>query len=246
MSAPASLDDVRAALTDRLAESQAAWLDEVRGRVASEPGAIATLFPAVGRGLGRGPLESSLPGLHGWTVDDAGRALLLASLPRTPQDVAEEARALYRYGDAAERRGVLRALGVLDPGASAVDVCEDALRTNDTRLVAAALGPYARYLDDAAWRHGVLKCVFLGIPLAAVAGLDARADAELARMLADYARERVAAGRDVPEDVWRVADRFPEVVAASGIDDELASPVPERREAARRALQHRTTPTREH
>lgn len=44
------------------------------------------------------------------------------------------------------------------------------------------------------------------MPLDEVAGLERRAhgDAELARMLGDYAAERSAAGRPVPEDLHRV------------------------------------------
>ncbi len=113
--------------------------------------------------------------------------------------------------DAHERRGVLRALPVLDSaglGDRALPVVRDALRTNDTRLVAAALGPYAaRHLEPEAWRQGVLKCAFVGVPLAEVAGLAERADAELARMFGDYAKEREAAGRPVSEDVRLVAER---------------------------------------
>ena len=93
------------------------------------------------------------------------------------------------------------------PGPDALPIVEDALRTNDTRLVAAALGPYAaRHLDDHNWRHAILKCLFTGVPVDAVAGLPmrARADAELARMLADYADERTAAGRPVPDDLHHV------------------------------------------
>ena len=92
-----------------------------------------------------------------------------------------------------ERLAILRALPDARPRRRprGRPLVQDALRTNDTRLVAAALGPYARrYLDDHAFRQAVLKCVFMAIPLAAVAGLDRRADAELARMLADYAAER--------------------------------------------------------
>ena len=48
---------------------------------------------------------------------------------------------LYRYGDAAERRGVLRALPYLDLGDRGLGLIDDAIRTNDTRLIAAALGP---------------------------------------------------------------------------------------------------------
>jgi hypothetical protein len=93
------------------------------------------------------------------------------------------------------------------PGPEALPLVEDALRTNDTRLLAAAVGPYAaRHLTAHVWRHAVLKCLFTSVPVAEVADLDrrARGDAELARMLADYADERTAAGRPVPEDLYRV------------------------------------------
>ena len=81
-------------------------------------------------------------------------------------------------------------------GDAALPIVRDALRTNDTRLVAAALGPYAAtHLDDDAWRQAVLKVIFMGIPVEQVAGLDRRSDAELARMVRDFAAEREAAGR---------------------------------------------------
>ncbi len=52
----------------------------------------------------------------------------------------------------------------------------------------------------------MLKCLFTEVPVAAVAQLDSRArgDAELARMLQDFAAERTAAGRAVPEDLRTV------------------------------------------
>ena len=120
-----------------------------------------------------------------------------------------EVRDLYRYGDADERRAVLLALHLLPVGDDGRDLSHDALRTNDSRLVAAALGPYgARVLDDAAWRQAVLKCVFMGVPLSAVhrprrprrrrAGRDAR------RACAD---ERTAAGREIPADARDLLDR---------------------------------------
>ncbi len=109
---------------------------------------------------------------------------------------------LYERGDAGERRAVLLALPDLPVGDAALPLVEDALRANDTGLIEAAVGPYAgRHLDQHLWRHAVLKCVFTGVPVAAVASLAERADAELARMLADFAAERAAAGRPVPPDV---------------------------------------------
>ncbi|MFB4313818.1 EboA domain-containing protein [Actinomadura sp. 21ATH] len=195
-------ETVRAALDDRLTAEGAAWLRESCALVAADPAALAARLPAAGRRCGRGPLGSAAPGLAGWTVDDAARVALLAALPLAGEDLAAEAARTYRHGDAAEKRGVLRALDVLDVGDGALPVVRDALRTDDTRLIAAALGPYAaERLDGGSWRHGVLKCAFLGMPLATVAGLGRRADGELVRMLRDLARERAAAGRPVPADV---------------------------------------------
>ncbi|MFE9394229.1 EboA domain-containing protein [Streptomyces flavidovirens] len=138
---------------------------------------------------------------------DAARVLLLHAV-RADLDTTTR---LYSHGTAAERRAVLLALphlsAVTTPAGSALPLVEDALRTNDTRLVAAAVGPYAtEHLDQHAWRHAVLKCLFTGVPVDAIDGLSrrARADSELARMLRDYAAERTAAGRPVPDDLHRV------------------------------------------
>ncbi len=183
-----TVDELRAALP----ETASAWLEEASARVAADASALRTLFPGVGRRCGRGPL-----GIPEWTVDDAVRVLLLVAA----SDV-DELPELYRYGDAAEKRAVLRGLSFVDGSAFGLELVADALRTNDTRLVTAAMGEYAaEHLDDSAYRHGVLKCVFMGIPLAAVAGLDRRTDYELVRMMRSFAAERAAAGRSVPADL---------------------------------------------
>ncbi|WP_055700641.1 EboA domain-containing protein [Streptomyces silaceus] len=134
-------------------------------------------------------------------ADDA-RVLLLHAANATTDTLTR----VYAQGAAAERRAVLHALPHLVPGPEAVPLVADALRTNDTRLVAAAVGPYAAaHLTPHDWRHAVLKCLFTGVPVDAVADLPGRArgDAELARMLGDYADERTAAGRTVPGDLHR-------------------------------------------
>ncbi|WP_043617043.1 EboA domain-containing protein [Nonomuraea candida] len=170
------------------------WLRDALAR----PETIARSFSSAGR--------APLPGAPGWTADEAARALLLAALP--PDRVAEVAADLYRYGDADEKRAVLKALPLLPVGARAVPLLHDAIRTNDTRLLAAALGPYAAHLDPAAWRQAVLKCVFMGVPLAEVHDLDRRADDGLAAMLAAFAAEREAAGRPVPGDAAALLRRL--------------------------------------
>ena len=178
------------------------WLASAREKVAADRAELETLFPAAARACGRAPLAD------GWRTYDAARVLLLVSLPwRNPDPLAH----LYTGGDADEKRAVLSALDFIEPDGRLLPIIEDALRTNDTRLITAALGRYgARHLAAPAYRHAILKCLFCGIPLAAVSGVGERADAELARMLSDFAAERVAAGRLIPEDVWPILTRFPQ------------------------------------
>ena len=181
-----------------------AWLDTALADVAADPTTIRSLFPAVRRRCGRAALPD------GRTVDEAARALLLAALPLRDQALVDEVTALHRHGDPAEQRAVLRALPQIDADGTGrfLDLVRQTLRGNDNTLIEAALGPYAAaHLPADEYRQAVLKCVFCEIPLARVAGLDDRADAELARMLSDFARERTAAGRPVPEDIAPLVQR---------------------------------------
>ena len=194
-------------------------LEALCAQVADRPSRVAVLFPAVGRRVARGPGPSGDPtGTLGPTLEDLARIELVRTVvgALSPTDAATEITDLYGYGDADEKRAVLHGLHLLEGTVPEVagtvrDLLADALRTNDTRLVAAAAASRAQsLLDDHAWRQTVLKCLFVGVPLRLVAGLDTRADLELARMCADFAHERSAAGRAVPADARLVLDRFPE------------------------------------
>ncbi|WP_238434011.1 EboA domain-containing protein [Micromonospora tarensis] len=177
------------------------WLDTALRRVTAEPTEITRLFPAAGRRCGRG----ALPDAPGWTADDAARVLLLTALPATTPATPTPSTGTATRPSGGPCCAPCRCCRSAPPGCRC---CTTAIRTNDTRLVAAALGPYARHLDPAAWRQAVLKCVFSGVPLAAVADLDARADGELATMLAALAEERHAAGRDLPADATDLLHRL--------------------------------------
>jgi hypothetical protein len=232
------VSDLWTALEQRATPEGLAWLRESVAAVEADPAAVRTRFPMAGRKVGRAPLDPAAApdDVHAWTIDDAARTLLLIALG---DGVEAELTDLYRFGDAAERRGLLRALPHLPVGDRALGIVDDAIRANDTRLVAAALGPYAtEHLDDAAYDQAVLKCVFIGVPIAPLDGLPARATAGTARMLAAFVHERVAAGRDIPAEVWGVIDRHPPAAELAAIEAERESPFPDRREAAERALAH--------
>lgn len=190
------LHDLRSHVSERLGEAARTWLDQALDEAAAHPGAHGPIsvweLRLAEAGRRCGPEHA-----------DAVRILILHAA-RADTDALTR---VYAQGTAAERRAVLHALPHLVSGPEALPLIEDALRTNDTRLLAAAVGPYAaRHLDTHHWRHAVLKCLFTGVPVAEVADLHRRAhaDAELARMLGDYAAERTAAGRPVPEDLHRV------------------------------------------
>jgi hypothetical protein len=241
--------DPTAPLDGLLTAESAAWLAGCCA-AAGDPNAVLRAFPAVGRRLGRGPLSAGDPtDVHMWTVDDAGRVRLLhaAAAAADRATLAGLLERLYVHGDAAERRGVLRALDLLPLADEGVGLVRDALRTNDVRLVAAAVaGSYAaRKLPAAEFDQAVLKCLFVGVPLAGVAALPARMSPRLARMVADFARERVAAGRTVPVDVWLILERYPDAITAAGLLDEVESTVPARRAAADRFFADRPHPVAE-
>lgn len=170
--------------------------------------ALARLFPRAARALGRDGLVGDAADPWGWTTDEAGRALLLAALPEEGLDGA--LRELYRYGDRHERAAVLRALGVLPVPPVAHELVADALRTNDPRLVAAALTPTGlAVLDEPEVVQAVLKCVFMALDLTRLPLPEQRVTPLLSRALAGYALERLTAGRTVPESLWPLVERHP-------------------------------------
>ncbi|MFJ4974101.1 EboA domain-containing protein [Streptomyces coeruleorubidus] len=202
--------DLRRHLTTHLDPAALAWLERALDEAAAHPGIHGP--------ISAWELRLAEAGRRcGAAYADAARVLILDAA-RAGTDALTR---VYFQGTADERRAVLHALPHLVSGPGALPLVEDALRTNDTRLLTAAVGPYAaRHLAPHDWRHAVLKCLFTGVPVDRVADLlrRARGDGELARMLGDYAAERTAAGRTVPEDLYRVLDLTESAGPAPGTD----------------------------
>ncbi|WP_204080925.1 TIM barrel protein [Mycobacterium riyadhense] len=185
----------------RLPIAARSWIETAAAEIRRSPDKIVELFPGATRGVAGSSSATLL-----------AREKLFATLVAEISDATAAAliEKLYRWGDTDERLAVLRGLGILaldgrlGPSActAGVALVEDALRCNDPRLVAAALGGFgAQFLAQHVWRHGVMKLVFMEVPLRAVYGLRNRVDAELGRMANDYVNERCAAGRSVSDDV---------------------------------------------
>jgi hypothetical protein len=113
-------------------------------------------------------------------------------------------RDLLRRGEIRERQAVLRVLAALPEPARFVELAVDACRTNIETVFAAIAcdNDYpARHFPAPAFDHMVLKALFIGAPLARIAGLASRTTGELVRMVDAYISERRAAGRPIPADV---------------------------------------------
>jgi hypothetical protein len=251
------VDDVAGVLARLIREhtrpGQWEWLEQTANDLAASRVALADIFPAVSRHVGRGGLNA--PGtrivatsgeqieIAAWRVDDAARVyLLLADATRTSPASLGRAVALYWQGDARERTGVLRALSFLpmsNDDASALPVVLDAMRASQGELFEAAIcdSPYAsRHLSQHDWRKAVLKVVFAGLEIRRVVHVSARADADLARSFVAFAEEREAAHRDVPADLWPVAAMFPPPGLAAKLLGYLEHPDATQRCAAATAL----------
>ena len=191
----------------------AAWLGEQLA-TAGEPARFAAGFAAAGRRLGRGAIDGAAAaaitaaGLR-WPVtgaDECGRAaLVLAAVAAMPADRhVGFVRDLIRRGEVRERQAVLRALAALPDAERFVELAIDACRSNVETVFAAIAcdNDYpARHFPAPAFDQMVIKALFVGAPLARVAGLAARTTGELVRMVDAYVSERTAAGRPIPGDV---------------------------------------------
>jgi hypothetical protein len=164
------------------------------------------------RFLGRAPIstgadDASLEVPAHWSVEDAGRLLLLLtrharSMPS--QQFAADATACYEQGDTREQQSWMRGVALLPDAEHYLPLVIDACRTNILPLFEAIAceNPYpARYFPERNFNQMVLKALFNNVALARIQGLADRANPELARMASDYAAERRAAGRSVPNDI---------------------------------------------
>jgi hypothetical protein len=146
-----------------------------------------------------------------WTIEDAGRLLLLlARRDASSRDgFVEEAVICFDRSDAREQQSWLRGVALLPAPDRFLPQAVDACRTNILPLFesVACENPYpAAFFPDLNFNQMVLKALFNGVALVRVVGLAGRLNPALARMAADYAAERRAAGRTVPADISLVTE----------------------------------------
>jgi hypothetical protein len=202
-------------LESRLDDSGRRWWAGAAASVAERGDELAERFTSASRRVGKRALALTAaererltregvdwPVTH-WAIDDLARVtlLLLSAVRPVPPGAVETC---YREGDNRERQAVLYALSLLPVPETFVDLAVEACRTHVQPVFEAIAcdNPYAaRYFPEPAFNQMALKAVFTGVALERIVGLRSRATEELARMAADYASERRAAGRPVPADL---------------------------------------------
>ncbi|WP_157871806.1 EboA family metabolite traffic protein [Gloeothece verrucosa] len=198
------------------------WLEEKRQQIAQGSSAkvFFLAFSAVPRHTGKEDLKLTLDDWqtievmrsgwcpYNWSIDQAARTLLALSVPEdNAQEYVQTLEKVFTAADVSELVALYQALPLLPYPEQYRLRAAEGIRSNMTAVfnAVALCNPYpAEYFDDIAWNQMVLKALFIGSPLNLIQGLEKRSNPQLSQMLIDYAKERWAANRSVPSEIWAV------------------------------------------
>jgi hypothetical protein len=142
-----------------------------------------------------------------WGTDEAARvALLLATWSGDEAAFAARVDRLCATGELTEHVAALKGFAVFPAPAALLSRARAAVRASmqPPFEAIACHNPYpADHFDEAVYNQMVVKCVFSGVSIETIVGLDERRNAELVRMMRDLVSERRAAGRLLPDAVHR-------------------------------------------
>ncbi len=142
-----------------------------------------------------------------WSLQDAARTLIVLEYAADhPDPLVSVLDKLFAAGEVHELIALYQALPVLPDPQRLTQRAGEGIRTNMQSIFRAIAhhNPFpSEQLDEGMWNQMVLKCLFIGVPLHPVIGLDSRINPALSQMLCDYAHERWAASRTVHPELWR-------------------------------------------
>jgi hypothetical protein len=149
-------------------------------------------------------------------ADHANAARICLLIHATDRLNADEHAALvrdvFRTGDNRERIALLQSLPLLSAPERFIETAVEACRTHvqDVFEAIACDNPYpVVHFADLNFAQMIMKALFTGAPLSRVQGWQTRVTADLQRMAHDFAAERTAAGRPVPDDVALILGATP-------------------------------------
>jgi hypothetical protein len=229
------------------------WLEAQAAAVAAGPSdrALFLAISLVHRRIGKADLalsaddvaaaEAARPGWRpaGWSVDQAARVFLLLASGGPPERFAERLEQLFVTADVGELIAFYRGLPLYPEQPRYVERAAEGVRTNMKAVFEAVAhnNPYpAEQFSEQRWNQMVVKALFIGSTLHPIQGLERRWNADLMRMLCDYAHERWAAGRSVSYELWRGVGPFADAAAIDDLARVLDRGAPVERQAAALAL----------
>jgi hypothetical protein len=199
------------------------WLQE-QGQAANDPNVFNRAFSMVPRKVGQAAIRLTNEQhqqfqalrrnlfLDNRTADQLCRIWLLLQLDATDQHgYFKKLEALFLTAAVSEATALYIALPLLARPEQWQARCAEGIRSNigDVLQAIMCLNPYpSEQLGESEWNQLVLKAIFTDKPVHQIIGLEERANQKLADTLADYARERWAAGRTVNPMLWRCVGRF--------------------------------------
>lgn len=157
-------------------------------------------------------LKMLIPGydLSDWTVETFCRVWLLRQLPSGDQDAyVKSINALFVGAEFHELVALYKAFPVLQYPAQWVSRCEEGIRSNIGNVLEAIMyhNPFpATYLSEPAWNQMILKAFFTDKDVTKIYGLQQRVNPALRATLADYVQERLAAGRSVNPEIYKLME----------------------------------------
>jgi hypothetical protein len=251
MATPSGL--LQAWLRRQLPGDAANWLQAQAGVVAGAESdrAVFLAISLVHRRIGKDDLalsaadvaaaDKARPGWRpaGWSLDQAARIFLVLVAGGSPARFAERLEQLFATADVGELIAFYRGLPLYPEQPRYMERAGEGLRTNMKAVFEAVAhkNPYpAEQFDEHRWNQMVVKALFIGSSLHPIQGIERRWNADLTRMLCDYAHERWAAGRPVSYELWRGVGRHADKAAVNDLVRVLDGGAPIERQAAALAL----------
>jgi hypothetical protein len=245
---------LRGWLATRLKQEQLAWLDDQIARIAG-----SNTGPALALAVGLAPRKLSKADLvldqaeiaaaaklrpcldpSGWSIDQAARILfVLASFGGDEARFADRLDRLFASGEIGEHIALFRGLPLYPAPERLVGRAAEGIRSAVQPVFESVAHanpyPFERF-SETQWNQMVLKALFIGSTLDPIQGLDGRRNADLAKMLIDYAHERWAARRPVSPELWRGVGPFADEAGVADLAHVLRDGSERERKAAALAL----------
>ncbi len=167
---------------------------------------------------------------HGANLLQISRIYLLTKvLEGNPEFYTPEVAKIIQVADTTELETFLRYLTMLPQSERFKFSAVEALRTNISIVFDAITlnNPYpALYFNDQQWNQMYLKAAFMERDLGMIESVEERANADLTRIISDYAHERWAASRTIDPMFWRPVTKFMDDILISDMKRLLHSDNP--------------------